>query len=161
MKPILTFLTLFLMLGGVASAETVKLLCTSENTDPLVFHVDYKNSKLKQGSGGWGDMYYNDSNIYTINIDKKNKNDPDIGVLVYSKKINRLTGQFTFAPAFLNENQYKIFLKDVFNKNKELAIDYKNSKTIKVFSDEISLRADKKNIRTGKCNKKNKIENKF
>jgi hypothetical protein len=37
----------------------------------------------------------------------------------------------------------------------------KNKKLLKILTDEISIRADKKNIVTAQCNKKDKIENKF
>ena len=39
--------------------------------------------------------------------------------------------------------------------------DMKNKKLLKILTDEISIRADKKNIVTAQCNKKDKIENKF
>ena len=145
------------MCGGNVYAEIITLLCVSEKKswDPIIFQIDYKNNKLKQEPHDWGDMYYDDNNIYLANVGKK---DPDLGTPAYSKKINRLTGKFTFTPVFLNNNQLKSFLDDVSLEKYKLSID---NRLFKALSDEISIRANKKNIVTAQCNKKDKIENKF
>ena len=158
MKKLLSILVLGLLLSGNANAEIIKLLCVPENRDPIIFQIDYENNKLKQEPADWGDMYYDDNNIYLANVGKK---DPDVGTLAYSKKINRLTGKFTFTPVFLKNNQLKSFLDDVFLERDKLGIDMNNKKLLKILTDEISIRADKKNIVTAQCNKKDKIENKF
>lgn len=158
MRKLLFTIFLIIVLTVQTHAEIIKLLCVSQNRDPIIFHIDYTNEKLKQEPADWGDMYYDKNNIYLANIGKK---DPDVGTLAYSKKINRLTGQFTFTPVFLNENQFQSFLGDVFKKRDELGIDMKNKKLLKILSDEILIRADKKNIVTASCSKKDKIENKF
>ena len=158
MKKLLGILVLSLLFGGSAYSEIIKLLCVPENRDPIIFLIDYENNKLKQQPAGWGDMYYDDNNIYLANVGKK---DPDVGTLAYSKKINRLTGKFTFTPVFLKGDQLKRFLEDVFQERDKLGIDMKNKKLLKILTDEISIRADKKNIVTAQCNKKDQIENKF
>ena len=86
MKPILTFLTLFLMLGGVASAEVLTLQKCRQldetdmgNYEQHYFTIDYKKKKITEVT------VYKDAFVTSLNKAIKERPEP---VKVYISKIN-------------------------------------------------------------------------
>lgn len=159
MKKNLSILFLYFLLIGSSNAnEIINLICKPEDKETLIFQIDYKNSRLKQGNGGWKDIYFDDNNIYNVETGKE---DPDLGKLYFTKRINRYSGEFIFYATFLKGNTYKQFLEETFKKMEDQKLEPKDIEFLKILSDQIRTYADQDNIIKANCTVENELKQKF
>ena len=159
MKKLLSIIVLSFLFWGNAYADGfANLICSPEDRETLIFQIDYKNSKLKQGNGGWKDIFYDDSTIYNVEAKKE---DPDLGKLYFTKRINRYSGEFTFYGTFLKGDIYKTFLNELFKKKDEQNLEFTDLEFIKVLSDQIRSYADKESTIKANCTVEKELKQKF
>ena len=155
--PSILFL-IFLLSGGAYANEFTNLICKPEDRETLIFQIDYKNSKMKQGNGGWKDIFYDDNTIYNV---ETRKEDPDLGKIYFTKRINRYSGEFTFYGAFLKGDISKTFFNELFKKKDDQNLEFADLEFIKILSDQIRSYADKEGTIKANCTVEKELKQKF
>ena len=91
MKPILTFLTLFLMLGGVASAEKVNFVCKNINNreQDLSFIIDLKSKIMIKDETNYKINSINKTKIFASKEYKLDNIDAEI-ILTFDRALGNL-----------------------------------------------------------------------
>ena len=103
-------------------------------------------------------MFYDDNIIYNTEM---GEDDPDLGKLYYTKRINRYSGEFIFYATFLKGDIHKTFLDELFKEKDKQNLEFSDREIIKVLSDQIRRYADGQNTIKANCSVEKQLKQKF